>query len=751
MKSSLKYHYLLLIILLFFLPANGQENAVDGRVLDLNTLRPIVGVNIYVKDSNIGTYSDISGKFSLSLHNISKDTIVIFQHIGYDTVHSSVSKIITDYEVKLQSRLIQTQMIEVEAFAGNMHIKKDLPQPMSVIDSKQFEIKGYVDAGDLLRTDNSVQVDEELSGKKTISMRGGNPDEVIILYNGIKMNNTYDNVFDLSLIDLSDIDRFEVIKGSNTSLYGPEAFSGVVNIVPKYKNDYSIRFQQRFGTYASGNWGLHLYQNFGRLYGNFSYKQGGAVRNIASENEEDAELENKSENYTGNITYHLSETSDGNPISSLNLMYVRTRLDYYNELDNESLLNFNQMLSSRYYNDIYDLTISSAYQWLDETQDIYSSNYLLEKDVKNTSLYLNIEKTIDISRFEMLFSYQFKNSELKYVEDRTDLNEIPYGVEKARFNRYHHGIASVIKFKAPSQSESVQVMDFDISVRYDNIIDKQNDSQLRDSTLEVEEYSFNMFEKNNWSKFTTKFSTYLVGGDETFVYNAYMNLGTNIKFPTLYQQISVPQSIDRLVYNSPNLKPEKNHSLELGLVLMREIRKNNGIFGWQVNANYFKNSYENKFRSFLIPGFPVSFYDNVKIASISGFEIKPIVYLLNKKITAEFGLSKYNISEKAAFPFKYDFKRTLNVQLNHEGYSLQVFWFTEGEQLGWIRNTDGRLTELILPEYNNLDIHFNKFYELYQFKLFLNFSARNIFDDDFQLNGLTIRDRRFYLTFGLQY
>jgi hypothetical protein len=153
----------------------------------------------------------------------------------------------------------------------------------------------------------------------------------------------------------------------------------------------------------------------------------------------------------------------------------------------------------------------------------------------------------------------------------------------------------------------------------------------------------------------------------------------------------------------------------------------------------------------LIPGFPVTFYDNVKIANISGFEIKPAIYLLNNKITAELGLSKYYISEKAAFPFKYDLKRTLNVEFDHEGYSLQFLWFFEGEQSGWIRNTDGRLTEIILPEYSNLDIHLSKFFEVYNFKLFFNLSARNIFDDDFQLNGLTIRDKRFYFTFGAQY
>ena len=122
-----------------------------------------------------------------------------------------------------------------------------------MLESKTFEIRGFIDAGDLLKTEHSIQVEEDLSGKKTVSIRGGNPDEIVVMYNGVKLNRAYDNTFDLSLIDLEDIDRFEIIKGSNTALYGPEAFSGVINIVPKTQYDYHVRFQQRLGTYQSGN------------------------------------------------------------------------------------------------------------------------------------------------------------------------------------------------------------------------------------------------------------------------------------------------------------------------------------------------------------------------------------------------------------------------------------------------------------------------------------------------------------------
>ena len=97
-------------------------------------------------------------------------------------------------------RIIQLNPIAIEAQGNYSKIQNDIPQPVSVISSKNFDIHGYVDAGDLLKNEQSIQVEEELSGKKTVALRAGNSDDVIILYNGIKMNSLYDNIFDLSLI-----------------------------------------------------------------------------------------------------------------------------------------------------------------------------------------------------------------------------------------------------------------------------------------------------------------------------------------------------------------------------------------------------------------------------------------------------------------------------------------------------------------------------------------------------------------------
>jgi hypothetical protein len=50
-----------------------------------------------------------------------------------------------------------------------------------------------------------------------------------------------------------------------------------------------------------------------------------------------------------------------------------------------------------------------------------------------------------------------------------------------------------------------------------------------------------------------------------------------------------------------------------------------------------------------------------------------------------------------------------------------------------------------------MDIHFGKAFEINKVKLILNLSLRNMLDDNFDLEGLTLRDRRYYLTLGVQY
>ncbi|UCF65396.1 MAG: TonB-dependent receptor plug domain-containing protein [bacterium] len=743
-------------LFIFFLTTSlfPNEIVLEGKVRDSNTYREISEVNIFISGFKIGTTSDVSGKFRLKIPRLISDMEIVFQHVAYDTLILPVQQAISRQDFYLQEKVIPLPAVDVVAEAERLEIKRDLPQSMSVYKARDFEFKGYTDAGDLLRTDHAVQIDEDLNGKKLAAIRGGNPDEVVVLYNGIKLNSNYDNIFDLSLIDLDDIKRFEVIKGSNTTLYGPEAFSGVINIVPKLYRDYKIRFKQRIGSYNSGDWSLGLNQKINNFNVNYSIRKGASTRDFAEEERTNAQLLNAVEYHQANAIYSYPEPSRNPLISEIGMMYIRSRQDFDNQLDNETLLNFNQMISLNYtgnWGKLREIKISGAYQWLEEEQFLLIDREYLDRDIGDRAFSLKAEKDLNLDLFKLFFGYQYRSGELKYIDDRTSLNEIQVGLQEATINRTHHGFASIAKFSGPTGSTFIDFIDFDMSLRYDRVKDRQTDAMLRGNPMPQQQDSTGVFNQNLWEDLTLKFSSNFGGGAGYFAFNAFMNYGTNVKFPTLFQQISTPGTITSQISESNDLNPEKNRSTEVGLVFMREMRQYPTIFGWELQLSYFKNEYENKFRTYYTPGIPIAFYDNVSSAAISGIEIKPSLYLFKKKVLTEFGYSKYNISEKSAFPFKYDFKYVFNLMIDHAGYGFHLMAFKEGEQSGWIRQTGGELAEITLPAYANIDVHFNKTFDLKGFKTFFNASFRNILSTEYIISGLALRDRRYYLTVGIQY
>jgi outer membrane receptor protein involved in Fe transport len=753
-----------------------HETRISGVVRDRNTHREISSVNVFVKGTAKGTVSDFAGRYELQAAAGQK-AIIVFQHIAYEPREIPLDSLAATRYVFMQPRVISLGNVIVEGESANRpEIAKDLPQTVSLVEAKNFEIRGYVDAGDLLRTDHSVQVEEDLSGRKTVAIRGGNADEVVVLYNGVKMNNTFDNVFDLALVDLEDVERFEVIKGSNTSLYGPEAFSGIINIVPKVQHDYNIRFQQRLGTYRSGNWGLHLnpgslFQRNPRLNASYSFKRGGARRDFIGAEDPESGLTNTSLHHTANLVYHFPVDDEGAPANSLGAMYIHSSLEYdshrqldfgtHREEEDGGLDNLSQLLSLHYNGNIsrlknFDLAFSlrrlEEAQTLEVTAIPLITSGFLQRDIEDHSFHATVEKSLRSKKMDLLLAYQFQRAALDFTDLRRGFDEQARGPESGELQRNHHGLVAIAKWHATTPAELLQKVDIDFSLRQDVVHDKQEvflrgASPTRSAT------------SNDWRKTMFQFSMNFAGVRNSLSFNTFIKFGTNTKFPTLFQQISVPDP-SASERNRPNLAPERNSSLEVGLTLTRETNEHPTIYGWGLSGNFFQNHYDNKFRVFSTFGIPVAFYDNVADARISGFEAKPSLYLYRKKITVELGLARYFISEKAAFPFKSDSKQTLNFIVDHAGYSFQLHWFKEGEQEGEVRRQGADLTRvtredfdlIVLPGYANLDLHLSKTFEIGRLKLFCNASGRNLLNSPgVELQGLALRDRRYYVTLGAQY
>ena len=721
----------LVLGVLSVIPINGQSLIIQGHVLDKNTHRGIPDVNISITGSPVGTSTNIRGQFSLSIAHPKTQMHVNIQHIGYYAQSLPLDSARKTLSFYLQPRIIPLPGVRIQADKDRTMMRHDLPQPVSRIKYDYFEMRGFTDVGDLLQSETSVRIEEELNGKKTLTIRGGNSEDVLILYNGIPLNNSYDNLFDLSLIDLEDIERVELVKGSHTALYGPGAMSGLLNIVPKTEQEYHVRFQQKLGSYNSGRWGLHLNRRQGPLAMAYSYRNGSKQRRFAASSAAPDYLVNTLAHHNVNLKLDLSHTPGHE--HSIGLMLLQSQTRHENQRDSENLKNLNQIVSMDYTRNPgswYGTNVKLALRRSTDQQQLLVYQQLNQREIRDQSVWLLLENIFNFDAVSGYAVYQLNQAKLTF-SDELPLAFSGTGLEQIHFNRLHHGFALIGKYHGPTGFFYHSFIDMDVSLRHDRI----RDFESRD-----------LIENRAWQKTTVKFATHLNGVRENLTYNLTFHLGSNVRFPTLYQLISQPISDQEM-----GLRPEKNMSQEMGFDITKNFDTGSEGFGIQLEGNLFRNDYEHKLRTFYKTGIPIVFYDNGLQAAIRGFETTLRLFLWQKKLTLSLGYAKYDISDHLAFPFKSESKARLDLQVDHAGYAFLLHAFYEGDQSGSLLQNDGDLLQVKLDARTDMDVHLSKKFEIFKLKLIANISIRNILNRQSDLLGLAIRDRRYYLTLGIEY
>ncbi|MDX1284205.1 MAG: TonB-dependent receptor plug domain-containing protein, partial [Draconibacterium sp.] len=129
---------------------------------------------------------------------------------------------------------------------------------ISVIERKEIDATPAQTIQDLLEYVAGVDVRQRgAEGVQTdISIRGGTFDQTLILLNGINITDPQTGHHNLNLpVSLSQIDRIEILEGPAARVYGPNAFSGAINIITKQKssNDAEASFSGGSFGYINGN------------------------------------------------------------------------------------------------------------------------------------------------------------------------------------------------------------------------------------------------------------------------------------------------------------------------------------------------------------------------------------------------------------------------------------------------------------------------------------------------------------------
>ncbi len=134
-----------------------------------------------------------------------------------------------------QKDTVQLEVVTVSATLLRNEIK-NTARNISIIDRKTLESAPVKTLDGILQYALNVDVRSRsaFGVQADISIRGGHYDQTLILLDGVKVNDPQTGHHALNLpVPFSMIEKIEVLQGGASRVFGPSAFSGVINIITK--------------------------------------------------------------------------------------------------------------------------------------------------------------------------------------------------------------------------------------------------------------------------------------------------------------------------------------------------------------------------------------------------------------------------------------------------------------------------------------------------------------------------------------
>ncbi len=173
-------------------------------------------------------------------------------------------------EVKMQYDLDE---IEVSA-QRTPAMYSQVARIISVIESDEIEYAPVQNIQDLLEYIAGVDVRQRGSEgvQADISIRGGTFDQMLILLNGINITDPQTGHHNLNLpVSLNQVERIEILEGPAARVYGPNAFSGAINIVTRKPNSNQVSAGFTYGSFEYSDVNVSGSVSTGKLHHNLSF------------------------------------------------------------------------------------------------------------------------------------------------------------------------------------------------------------------------------------------------------------------------------------------------------------------------------------------------------------------------------------------------------------------------------------------------------------------------------------------------
>lgn len=239
-----KTTFLIIFCSLFFL---GKSNAQTISVFSKEDKQPLPAANLIIQtigqENKQGIAADNNGVATIS--SIQFPALLTISYIGYetiiDTLYSAENK---KYFLRSLSNELKEVVVTAQYEAGS---PEKSVHKVRIIDSKQIEQRGATNMKDLLQQEMNIRLSQDNILGTSMTMGGVSGENVKILIDGVAIIGRQGGNLDLSQINLSNVERIEIVEGPLSVNYGTNALGGVINIITK-KTQYE-RIEAGLNTY----------------------------------------------------------------------------------------------------------------------------------------------------------------------------------------------------------------------------------------------------------------------------------------------------------------------------------------------------------------------------------------------------------------------------------------------------------------------------------------------------------------------
>ena len=211
-----------------------QYGRIEGKVFDNRTRAPLVGANISISGTGLGSASNAQGMFLINNVPVGEQEVRV-SFVGYKIEIIKV-RVETGLSTEIEATLQPTAIPQIEVLVTSEKYEKQLRNvsvPLSVVQEKRIAETSPTTVANVLQTEPGIALARDGIWGTHVSIRGLSKTNIVTLVDGNRVDTATDLAAGLSLVDVNDVQRIEVIKGAASSLYGTGAVGGVINIITK--------------------------------------------------------------------------------------------------------------------------------------------------------------------------------------------------------------------------------------------------------------------------------------------------------------------------------------------------------------------------------------------------------------------------------------------------------------------------------------------------------------------------------------